>query len=158
MPEPYAPPVQRSPLEEFRPYRAARIVNMADPDAESYFVRDITGGLEGGAWRWVGKRPTVRVRPRANEGVHYSIDFTLPEVTFKDTGPVTISFLIGDHLLESVRYATAGSKHFDKLVPAEWIAPGEDVLVAAEIDKLWVSKTDGATLGFVLISLGLTQP
>src|SRR5258708_7531993 len=158
MPEPYAPPVQRAPLEEIRPYRATRIVNMADPDAGSHFVKDITGGLEGGTWRWVGKRPTVRVMTRANEGVHYSIDFTLAEATFKDTGPVIMSFFFGDHLLERVPYAEFGHKHFDKLVPPEWIVPGENVLLSAEIDKVWVSKVDGATLGFLLTSIGLTQP
>jgi len=156
MPEPYMPPQQRSPLEEFRPYRATRLVQMADSDAAGFFVQDI-GDLEGN-WRWTGKRPTLRLRPRAFEGLHYAIDFTLPDVTFKETGPVTLSFYVGDRLLASERYASAGAHHVDKPIPPDWIVPGQDTLIAAEIDKVWVSKTDGAKLGFVLTALGLTQP
>jgi hypothetical protein len=156
MPEPYMPPEQRAPLEEFRPYTATRVVQMADPDAWTLFVQDI-GGLEGN-WRWTGKRPTVRLRPRAKEGLHYVLDFTLPDVTFKETGPVTMSFYVDDHLLGSERYPTAGAKHVDKPVPAEWITPAQDVLISAEIDKVWVSKDDGAKLGFILTSIGLAQP
>ena len=156
MPEPYMPPQQRSPLEEFRPYRATRLVQMADSDAPAFFVQDI-GGLEGN-WRWAGKRPTLRLRPRANEGLHYVIDFTLPDVTFKETGPVTVSFYVGGRALASEHYASAGARHFDQEVPPDWIVPGQDTLVAAEIDKVWVSKTDGAKLGFVLAAMGLTQP
>jgi len=150
------PPEQRAPLEEFRPYSATRVVQMADPDAFTFIVQDIAG-LEGN-WRWTGKRPTVRLRPRAKEGLHYVIDFSLPDVTFKDTGPVTMSFFVGDHLLGSERYITSGAKHFEKPVPADWVTPAQDVLVSAEIDKVWVSKTDGATLGFILTSIGLAQP
>lgn len=156
VPETFAPPEQRPPLPEFRPYRATRVVHMSDPDAAAFLVRDI-GGLEGGSWRWAGKRPTLRLRPRSDEGIRYVIDFTLPPVTFKETGPVTISFYFGDHLLESVRYAEAGRKQFQKLVPARWIATGEEVLVAAEIDRLWKSKEDGSTLGFIITSMGLAK-
>ena len=122
----------------------------------SFFVQDI-GDLEGN-WRWTGKRPTLRLRPRAFEGVHYVIDFTLPEATFKETGPVTLSYYVGDRLLASERYTSAGARHFDKPVPSDWIVPQQDTLIAAEIDKMWVSKTDGAKLGFVLTAMGLTQP
>jgi hypothetical protein len=156
MPEPYAPPVQRQPLEEFRPYRATRIVNMADGDAPGYFVQDISADLNA-SWRWAGKHPTVRLRPRTNEGLKYVIDFTLPDITFKDTGPVTLSFFVNDHLLDKIRYAEPGYKHFEKAVPADWVSAAQDTLVAAEIDQMWVSKLDGAKFGFILTSIGLTQ-
>ncbi len=150
------PPEQRAPLEEFRPYAATRVIRMDDPDATAFFVQDIDG-LEAN-WRWTGQRPTVRVRPRTKDGVHFVIDFTMAEATLKETGPVNISFYVGDHLLGSERYSTPGAKHFEKPVPGDWIAPGEDLLLAAETDKAWVAKADGAKLGFVLSSIGLTQP
>src|SRR5437879_3567505 len=87
MPEPYAPPMQRQPFENFPPHR---IVNMGDPDASAHFVQDISDKLEGN-WRWCQQRPTIRVRSRSNENLRYVIDFSLPEVTFRDTGPVTLS-------------------------------------------------------------------
>jgi hypothetical protein len=156
MPEPYAPPVQRQPMETFRPYRIKRVINMSDPDAPAHFVQDIPGGLEG-SWRWTLQKPTVKVRVRSNDDVKFVIDFTLPDVTMKDTGPVTVTFSVNGHVLEAVRYAASGREHFEKPVPAEWIVPDQDALLAAEIDKLWVSKEDGVKLGFILTRIGLTQ-
>ncbi len=156
MPEPYAPPVQRQPFENFPPQRTARVINMSDPDATVYFVQDISGKLEG-TWRWCQQRPTIRIRSRTNENLKYLIDFTLPEATFRDTGPVTLSFYVNDHLLDRVQYRSPGQLHFEKPVPPEWVTPDQDSTIAAEIDKMWVSKEDGARLGFILVRMGLTQ-
>ena len=94
---------------------------------------------------------------RANDRVRYVIDFALPEVTFKDTGPVTLSFYVNDHLLDSVHYTHSGDEHFEKPVPPEWIPLSQESTVAAAIDKVWVAPSDGNKLGFVLVRMGLTQ-
>jgi hypothetical protein len=154
MPEPYAPPVQRQPFESFQATRTAHIVNMSDPDAAAYFVQDISGALEGN-WRWTQQRPTIRVRARSNENLKYVIDFTLPDATFRDTGPVNLSFYVNDRLLDRVQYKASGQLHFEKPVPPEWVTPEQDATVAAEIDKVWVSKEDGARLGFILTRIGI---
>jgi hypothetical protein len=156
MPEPYAPPVQRQPFEDARPHRMVRVVTMSEGDAPGHFVKDITPGGPA-PWKWTNQTPTVKVTPRVNTGLRYVIDFSLPEVTFKETGPVTLSFLVNDHVLDSVRYAAAGEYHFEKAVPAEWVTPMQETLVAASIDKVWVAPADGAKLGFILIRIGLTQ-
>ena len=156
MPEPYAPPEQRQPLENFRPYRVSAVVNMSDGDAAGHFVQDISPALAG-TWRWTGQRPTVRVSMRANENLRYAIDFTIPGVTFEQTGPVTMSFYVNGHLLDQVRYTSFGPKRFVKPVPAEWVEKDQEATVAAEIDKLWVSPQDGSRLGFILTSIGLQQ-
>jgi hypothetical protein len=155
MPEPYAPPVQREPFDNFRPYRTSRIVNMADGDADAHIVSDISG--PSGTWRWTGKHPAVRVAPRGNENLRYLIDFTIADVTFKETGPVTVSFFVNDHLLDAVHYATPGEQHFEAPVPADWVQPEADTIVAAEVDKVWTAPADGAKLGLILTRLGLTQ-
>jgi hypothetical protein len=155
MPAPYAPPEQRQPFEELAPYRISRLINMADGDAENYFIRDI-GGLAGN-WRWTGKHPEVRLYLRSKQKLHYVIDFTIVEATFKDTGPVTLSFLVNGHLLDKVTYTTSGAQHFDKAVPEEWVEAGKDAIVGAEIDKPWISPADGAALGFILSRIGLRQ-
>jgi hypothetical protein len=156
MPEPYAPPVQRQPFEDARPHRMSRMVVVADSDSAAHFVQDIAGGGPA-PWKWTNQKPTVKVTPRTNQGLRYTIDFSLPEVTFKVTGPVTLSFLVNDHVLESVRYTASGEYHYEKAVPPEWVEPLKDTMLAAEIDKVWVSPTDGARLGFILTRIGLTQ-
>jgi hypothetical protein len=156
MPEPYAPPEQRQTFENYRPYRIKQVVAMSDGDAPQHFVKDITEN-SGGSWRWTLQRPTVRLTPQSTENLVYIIDFTLPGTTFKDTGPVTLSYFVNDRLLDKIRYTEAGEHHFEKKVPGGWVEPGKEAIVAAEIDKMWVSKDDGARLGFLLTQIGLKQ-
>jgi hypothetical protein len=132
---------------------------MADYDAERLFIKDIDATLQGGTWRWTGKRPTIRLHPHTNQKLAYSIDFAIAGSTIQQTGPVTLSFFVNDHLLDSVRYASEGRRRFQKPVPAAWLEPGENVILAAEIDKMWTPPPPGGPpLGFILVSLGLEQP
>ena len=156
LPEPYAPPAQR-PFFEAAP-EAARLLAMEDADAEGHFVRDISAELEANTWRGTGQRPTIRLRPASNQGLVYSIDFAIAGSTFEQTGPVTLSFFVNDHLLDRVRYAAPGPQRFQKPVPPEWLEPDENTTLAAEIDKVWTPpQPGGARLGFILIALGLER-
>jgi hypothetical protein len=156
MPEPYAPPEQRQPFENFRPYRITRVVNMSDGDAESHFVSGMTD-INAGSWRWVEQRPTLKLLMRSNDNLTYTIDFTIPATTFEQTGPVTLSFFVNDHLLDTVRCPAPGDRHFEKRVPDGWVEPNKEATVAAEIDKVYVSPKDGSRLGFILTRVGLKQ-
>ena len=151
----YPPPEQRPSFEGFK-LPAGRILNMDDADAPLHFVRDIAPGVAAN-WRWTNQRPAVRIRVRDVENLKYVIDFTLPQATFKDTGPVTVTFTVNDHALDRVRYAASGSQHFEKAVPVDWVAVHKDATVGAEVDKTWISKDDGVRLGFILTRIGLTQ-
>jgi hypothetical protein len=156
MPEPYAPPVQRQPFEEGRPHRMMRIVNMSDGDWMAHAVQDIPPS-EPSPWKWAGQKPTVKVVARTNQGLRFTIDFSIAQATLKDTGPVTMTFLVNDHTLDSIRYTASGDYHYEKAVPPEWVEPLKDTLLAASIDKMWVAPADGAKLGFILTRIGLTQ-
>jgi hypothetical protein len=154
-PPAYPLPEQRPAFDVFKTH-SARMVNMGDTDAESRFVRDISSELDG-SWRWSLARPAVRIRVRADQNLKYKIDFTLPDVTFKDTGPVTITFTVNDHVLDRILYTRAGEEHFEKPVPPQWMEAGKDAIVGAEIDKLWTSQRDGKQFGFIITRIGLTQ-
>ena len=156
MPEPYAPPVQRPVFEEYHP-KFLNMVNMGDPDAPTHFVQDIADQAEGSerSWRWCQQRPTVKIRVKSADSLKYTIDFAVAETTFHDTGPVTMSFYVNDHLLDRVRYAAPGQLHFEKPVPPGWVTPDQDTTVAAAIDKTWASTERGARLGFILTRIGL---
>jgi len=156
MPESYAPPVQRPIFEEYHP-EFVNIVNMGDVDAPTRFVQDISPLAEGAehSWRWCKQRPTVKIRVKATANLKYTVDLAVPDVTFRDTGPVTISFYVNQHLLDRAQYTAAGQYHFEKAVPPDWIAPREDILLAASIDKVWVSKKGDEREGFILTRIGL---
>lgn len=155
IPAPYAPPEQRQPFDHFKPYRITRVVNMADGDANQHFVQDILG--DKGPWRWVTKHPEVRVNMRTNKDLRYLIDFSIVKDTFKDTGPLEFSFYVNGHLLDKKKYAMEGSQHFEKAVPEDWVEPGKEAIVGAEVDKVWYSPADHQPLGFILTRIGLTQ-
>jgi hypothetical protein len=151
----FAPPQQRSSLGGF-PTHAARVVEMESPDADRRIVRDILP-LTDTTWRWTGQRPALRIRVRSDENVKYFIDFTLPNVTFRDTGPVSIAFTVNDRLLDRVRYTEPGFKHFEKAVPPDWLPIDAYAIVGAEIDKLWTDRDGDRKYGFIVTRMGLTQ-
>lgn len=151
----YPVPEQRPIFTGFK-VRAGRIVNMSDPDAPARFVRDIAGG-PADAWRWTGQKPALKIKIRAVENLKYTIDYTVAEVTFKDTGPVTIKFTVNDHVLGQERITEQGNKHFEKPIPPEWLEVGQDAILGAEIDKMWTSKLDGARFGFILSRIGVAE-
>ena len=155
LPETYSPPPQQPFFEA--PPEAARILNMADADAEWHFVQDISLSLEANSWRWTGKRPTIRLHPDSNQRMTFSIDLAIAGTTIEHTGPVTLSLFVNNHLLDRVRYTTPGRRQVEKAVPAKWIYPNQDVMLAAEIDKLWSPAPNAMPLGFILHALGLEQ-
>lgn len=156
LPEPYAPPPQ---LPAFKaPAGAVRVLNMADADAETLFVRDISPSLQANTWRWTGKRPAIRMFPGTTQKLNYAIDFAIPGATFAQTGPVTVAFFVNDRLLDQVHYTAPGRQRFEKPVPAGWLDANDYATLAAEIDKVWVPAQRGADpLGLILVSLGLKQ-
>ena len=155
-PAPYPVPEQSRLPENAQPHHISRMVDMACGDAESHFVKDIRPGGPA-PWHWAYKKPTVKVAMPVNENVRYVIDFSLPQATFKDTGPVTVTFFVNDRALGHVRYTRSGDYHFEMAVPSEWIRVDADTLLAAEVDKTWIAPEDHKELGLILSRIGLTQ-
>ena len=157
MDEWYAPPIQRKPMAGAIVSPLRHFVNMNDPRADDYIVRDISSALEGNAYRWARKRPTLRFVLQSTEHLRFVMDFFLSPDTMKVTGPVTISYYINNHLLDRVRYDKPGIVHFEKPVSPEWLIAGAETLAAAELDKTYVAPADNAVLGFVLNRAGFVD-
>ena len=157
IPDTYAPPVQRKPLAPSEPYAFGSFIEMGSPKAEAYIVKDVAAP-EGGLWRWTRKRPELQFYLDKIDGIQYAMDFSVADATFKDTGPITITITItiaiNGHPLDSLHFNKTGEHHYQKDVPAEFLKAKAPNRVLMEIDKEWVSKTDGAVLGFILISAG----
>jgi hypothetical protein len=154
-PDTYAPPIQRQPLLGADAHIGASIA-MDDPMADAYIVRDISKTTEG-SWRWTYQHPELRFYLKQTSGAKLAVDFGVPEATFKDTGPVTITFRVNGHVLDKVLCDKPGNRHFEKAVPSAFLRAREDNFVAMEADKKWVSKDDGAVLSFLLTRAGFVQ-
>ncbi|MCC7176032.1 MAG: hypothetical protein IT159_12615 [Bryobacterales bacterium] len=156
IPNTYAPPIERRPVTGYRESLPG-VIGMNDPDADEHIVRDISRTVESGAWRWTSKRPELRFALSRTKGVKLVVDFAVSRETFAATGPVTISFFVNGRLVEAVRCAEPGNRHFEKHIPQDWLRSDGMTTVAAEIDKLYKSPKDGVELGFILSRIGFTQ-
>jgi hypothetical protein len=155
LPESYPPPEQRQPLAGFNAGPEAMMVSVENPDADAVIVKDIYGYSKGIPWRWTGQEPTVRVLVLSAENIKFSADYAIWDDGFKSTGPLEISYLVNGKLLDKVRYATPGNKHFEKLVPADWLAVNTEATVALRVDKLYIAPRDKAQFGVILSRMGL---
>ena len=154
----YAPPVQRPPLTGDDPELGlGRFVRMTDRNAARYLAADFGEAQPGAPGRWAYQHPRMRFFLLAVDRLKFTMEFAIPEVTFKVTGPLTISFAINGHTLDQVRFDRPGQLEFTRPVPAAFLHANAENLVAIETDKVWVSKEDGARLGFVLGSAGFVH-
>lgn len=156
-PEPFRPPIQRRPAEITSATRLQHFIAMNDPKAPEHFISGMIPGLNDGAWRWTHQSPTFQFQLSTTQALRLQAKIAIPEITFKDTGPVKIKVHIGSHLLDTIDFPKPEQRVWEKEVPADWLSTDRPVLVRMEIDKLWKSTADGAERGFILNSLGFVQ-
>lgn len=126
---------------------------MGDPRALECIVRDISVHAEGKGWRWTYFEPTLQFHLAASSNQRFSMDFSIIDATFRDTGPVILFCYINQHLLTKIFCPKPGDYRVDRPVPPEWIT-GEPTIVKAVLDKVWTAPGDGARLGYVLHRAG----
>jgi len=148
----FAPPPQRSSAAGWEPGNFASFVAMDDALADDYIVRDIAA--ERGVFRWAFLHPELRFRVSDSRKLKFAAEVAIPEVTFKDTGPVTITILIEGKPLATLRCPRAEKYQIEKPVPPDWVQAGKVVHVTFETEPRWISPLDGAQLSFLLYSAG----
>ena len=156
IPDSFSPPVQRHPVSGPDTSRLKHFIAMNDPAAEDHFLSDI-GPLEAGAWRWTRQNPTLRFVLPSSKGLKFVADFSISSDTLNVTGPLTITYFVNGHTLDTVKYDKAGEQHFEKPVPAEWLGEGQDTIVKIALDKVYVAPADGVKLGVTLVRAGFTE-
>jgi|HigsolmetaAR201D_1030396.scaffolds.fasta_scaffold42846_2 hypothetical protein len=157
LPESYAPPIQRRPITALDPNSLSEFVYMNQTNAEAHLLLDVSKHLEGNSWRWTQKKPTFRFQLQSVNGRKFRLDFRLHETILEQTGPLTITVSVDGNVLGRETYRNAGEYRFEKPVPPEWLSLDRAVIVAVELDKVWVSPTDGATLGLILTGAGFIE-
>ncbi len=129
---------------------------MSDSGADAYLVSGFRERSEG-SWRWAHEHPVLRFQLPPLGGARFAMDFALPDLTFRATGPVTLAVSIDGHRLPPARYEQAGEHQFAAQVPAEFLPPaGGVVRVEIEPDKV-AEPNPGEKLSFVLIRAGFAE-
>ena len=153
MPESYPPP------EQHAPFRAAGtsltdFLSMESPELRKFVVKDVVVE-EQGPWRWTGPDPELRFALTSTRDRTLVVEFVINDRTFHDTGPVTISFYVNDHLAGQERYTSHGDKSFEKLIPAAWLDNRPETRVRLHVHNVWQSP--GGPLGILLKRVGFAQ-
>jgi len=132
-------------------------VDMNSPHADGAILKDVMARAKGIPWRWTNQNPQLRVwvSDTANRKLH--VEFAVADATFKETGPIKVTWAVNDKPLDTVAYDSAGQKTYDHPIPPELLRANAENTVGAQIDKVWVSKTDGVKLGLILSQIGILQ-
>ena len=151
----YAAPPQRSLDLGNDPTGALAFVTMDDPQVDDYLVNDFSP--ERGFRRWAFTHPELRFRVPDARHLIFTAEFAIPEVTYKVTGPVTVSYAVNGRTLGALRCSHAGDFRLEKPVPDGLVEPNKFVRVTFEANPRWISPQDGAQLSFLLRSAGFTH-
>lgn len=151
----YAAPPQASLDLGFDPDGPHEFVYMDDPVADDYLVNDISP--ERGFRRWAFTRPELRFRLTDVRHLIFAAEFAIPEVTYKVTGPVTVSCAVNGRTIGTIRCDHAGDFHLRKPVPDGLVEAHKFVSVTFNANPRWIAPDDGAQLSFLLRSAGFTH-
>jgi hypothetical protein len=126
---------------------------MKSPLAYRSIVKDIEG-LEGAGWRWVHQDPELRFT--APDGAaRFSMELSIPESNFKQTGPLQVSFWIDEEPCGTHVFPEPGDHKASIALPKP-IPAGKVVKVRMHVHNPYIAGFDHARLGFVLVSAGLS--
>jgi hypothetical protein len=131
------------------------LVKMSDPDADDYIVRDVDP--MPGVWRWAFAHPELRFRMRDTNHSRFTAEIAVPEVTFRVTGPVGITYYIDGRMLGSIRCDHSGKFEIDHAIPLGWMDANRYIHVTFEADRRWVSPDDGKQLSFQILQAGFIK-
>jgi hypothetical protein len=152
----YPPPEQRAPMSGASPDTFGAFVSMDSADSGQYVVQGFASASEG-PWRWAFDHPVLRFWVPDVTRASFTMEYALPERTFRYTGPVTLTLTMNDKFLDKVRGATAGLHRYSAEVPADVLRKNALNLVSIEPDKVWTSKEDGTKYGFILLRAGFVE-
>jgi len=129
---------------------------MSDPESDRYIVHGFASKSEG-AWRWAYERPVLRFWGPNLQKVSFFMDLAIPERTFRETGPVTLTLSLNGEVFDRVRYAQPGQQHYSHEAPARLLLKNAMNLVSIDPDKFWVAPDDGVKHGFILVRAGFLE-
>lgn len=153
----YRPPIQRSPYEVTEPQTAGHYVTMSAANAQDHIVSGILPELHDHRWRWTLQEPVLRFRVPRTNGLKFHMDFTVPELTFRETGPVKIEIFIGACLLDTISMQKDAVTSYEKQVPPECLTVSRPVVVRMRVDKTWQGADDRQPRGFILTGAGFVE-
>src|SRR5262249_39839656 len=112
---------------------------------------------EHGIRRWAFLHPELRLSVANSSNLTFAVEFTVPEVTYKVTGPVTVWCALNGKRLAQIRCDHPGDFRLEHPVPDGLVEARKPIQVTFEANPRWIAPDDGAQLSFLLRSVGFTR-
>ena len=154
-PETYPLPPQHKPVTVDPTAGLSSFINASDANADLHIIKDVRG-LESAAFRWTFAEPEFRFVVSSADNKKLRLDFGVNDVTFRDTGPLRLTYLINGHELATETYDSFGDRTFIKPVPAAWLRTREENRVVIRVGNPWQAP-NGEKLGFLVHAIGFVD-
>ena len=155
-PDVYAPPTPRKPVDVFGTDSMSSWTAMGSSDAATYIVRDIGSDVQAEAWRWALEHPEMRFFLKSASGWKAKVDYSIAQSLLEKTGPLTLTFLVNNTPIDSVRHDHDGRFTWEKPVPESALMAGGFNYLRIEPDKTAVEAT-GRPISFILTAAGFVR-
>ena len=126
---------------------------MDSPGVQKHLVKDIDVS-PGQGRRWTFEHPEMRFTLDDKAGQRLVVNFIVHSLTFKDTGPFTVDFLVNGKSVGKMRCTEPEEHRFEAPVPQALLESSAETRVAFQLDKYWIAPADGAKLGILLVDAG----
>jgi hypothetical protein len=154
-PDHYPVPAQHRLPSDASADLLSEFVRSSQADADTYYLKDV-GTLEGSTWRWTREKPELRFHIGSNKGRIFRLDLGIHDLTFRETGPVTLAIRINGQLLDRPAFASSGDRTYQRAVPDSMLHPNAENRVEIEVLNPWKAP-DGVRLGFILHAMGFLK-
>jgi hypothetical protein len=136
------------------PQPEVRLLTMNSLDAKLGVLEGVDSAGSGEELKWTADRARFQFRLASLRDSDLYLRFSVPDVTFRQTGPVRISIDVNGKMFDSFVRAAPGDGEYRR--PADDIAsqPFDPLIVAIRIDPPYVAKDDNAKLGILLNEIG----
>src|SRR5574340_865522 len=135
-PQWYGMPAQRSAGPASQPMTLGPFATMADVNADAYIVSGVNEPDPKSPWRWTQARTQMRFYLPQVRGLKFTVDLVLPEASFNETGPVTVSVHVNGTLLGKQRFESAGRHTLELPAPERLLKRDALNMVVIEPDKI----------------------
>lgn len=155
-PEPHGPPSQKDSLLSGLGGPVTTAVNMEDPNSSNYVVSGFAPSSEG-PWRWAYEHPKLRFWGPDSPKVSFMMEYSVPERSFRHTGPITLTLIVNGVKLDTIKVGKAGPATYTRELPDGMLKRNAMNEVAIEPDKTYAPPDDNAKYSFILVRAGFVD-
>lgn len=150
----YAPPAQFVMPAGSDPQPEVRFIKMNDLDAKLAVLEGTDNSGTGDVRRWTTEQARFQFRVASLKESDLYLRFVIPDVTFRQTGPVRISIDVNGKPFDAFIRTAPGEAEYRHAADGIAMRPFDPLVVSIRIDPPYIAEADHAKLGFLLNEIG----